>query len=270
MQPNVVTYKSQAIVLKSYDWPRNARLYVLYTRKYGKVQAVAAGSQKIKSKVAGHLQPFCLTEVMFAKGRSIDKLAQARLVERFHSFSQDWSLFMLGSYIVEVVASLTKEGVADRKIWEALLAVYKELNEQGNWLQGLSEPTSQKRLKWISRVFAWQVLQRLGFSPQLNDCIHCRGELNQTSLSFSLLQGGVVCSKCEQNYPDRIAIDVDTIKLIRFALSSSLPRASRLAASPEVLKSATDLIDQLISVQIQRPLNNAIFLRSIQNEPFLL
>lgn len=264
-----MTFKSKAIVLRSYAWPRNARLYILYTKDFGKVRAVAAGSQKIVSKVAGHLQPFCLTEVMFARGRSIDRLAQARLVEQFGAIPQRLPLFLLASYVIEVIEGLTRDGIADQKLWEGLMLVHKELNEQGEW-SDLIEQSSPSRLTWASRVFALQLLERIGARPELSKCLNCRNDLNPEKLSFSLLQGGVVCNNCQQHFPDRTPVEADTIKLLRYGLDNSPQLATRVAVDEDVLDVSSDLVDQLISVQIQRPLNSTAFAQTIQKDYFLV
>ena len=251
-----MTYKTPAIVLRSFPWPRWARFYVLYTRDYGKVRAVASGSQKIVSKVAGHLQPFVLTEAMFARGRRVDRLAQARLEKRYAAFSQDFSVYLLGAYLLEVIESLTQEGVADQAVWESILEVFEEVDQQGKWLMDEQSTPDQYRLRHLSRMFSLRLLDRFGYRPELYRCIHCRKPLQEGVIGFSLLHGGVIDEACASGYPDRLTLSAETVKILRCGLTYPLLDAQRVIASQECLDQMSSVVDQLIMMQTQRPLRS--------------
>lgn len=242
-----MTYRTQAIVLRTMSWPRHARFFVFYTKEHGKIKGVAAGAEKIKSKVAGHLQPFVISEVMMAHGRSIDRVAQARLQKRFTSFSTHYHLYLLGSYVLEVVEKLTKEHVADEQIWAEMMAVLDELEEQGEW----GDP---QRFSLLVRIFAFRLLDRMGYRPELRRCVSCRSEEAARQPTFSVLQGGLICVSCRQRYRDAQNLSVDSLKMLRAILRLPVSQSARVILQPEDLAAVSTVIDQLVTVQLQSPL----------------
>jgi DNA repair protein RecO (recombination protein O) len=255
-----MTYKTQAIVLRSYSWPRQARLYVLYTQQFGKVRGVAAGISKIKSKVAGHLQPFSLTEVMMARGRTIDRLAQARLVRRFAPLHDQWSGLLYGSYILEVVDALTKEAISDAAMWLLIVEVLQELEQRLVWAgDGL-----QESMELYTRMFGLQMLHLVGLRPECVVCIQCKGVLVPERIFFSLLHGGTVCGNCLGQYPDAMPVKAELIKLMRAVLTQPLSQCSKLIIDTGLGVKFCEIIDQLMSIYTQKPLRSSQFIHAMK------
>lgn len=65
-------YQTDAIVLKRENIFEADRLYFLYTKDFGRVKAVAGSTQKINSKLAGHLEPLNLIHVELATKKNGD------------------------------------------------------------------------------------------------------------------------------------------------------------------------------------------------------
>ena len=65
-------YRTPAVILKRMDLGEADRIVTLYSRDVGKIRAVAKGVRKTTSRSAGHLEPFTLSDVMFAVGRELD------------------------------------------------------------------------------------------------------------------------------------------------------------------------------------------------------
>jgi DNA repair protein RecO (recombination protein O) len=259
-----MTYRTQAIVLRSYAWPRHARCFVLYTREQGKVKAVAAGVQKIKSKVAGHLQPFTVSEIMLARGRTMDRLAQARMEQSFPSLGREYPLFLLGSYVLEVVERLTKEGVTDRFVWDEMLAVFQELDDQGQWSSGVSSREEQSRFALMTRLFALRILDRFGYRPELHACVACAQAIRPEQIYFSVLQGGVLCADCFHKQIEGQPVTPACVKLLREALLRPIASAARLLVSSQDAQLTMTLIDQMLSVQLQEPLRTSRLITAVQ------
>lgn len=253
-----MTYKSRAIVLKSYAWPRNARLYVLYTERFGKVKAVASGVQKVTSKVAGHLQPFSITEAMIAQGRKFDRLAQARFMRGFTGVHRDFLSFAQGSYVLEILDHLTSEGVADQAIWDYTLEVFDQLNEQSAWADEADIDLQEKKT-YLTRLYALRLLNHFGFGPELYECLHCRNELQPDELHLSVLQSGMLCGACGPTSTDTMRVSVDLLKMLRAARNQPLRDAAKISVAPDIRAQCGQIIDELMMLQTQRSLRTAVF-----------
>lgn len=260
-----MTFRTKAIVLRTLSWPRQARFFVLYTPEYGKLKGVAMGAEKIKSKVAGHLQPFVISEVMVARGRSVDRIAQARLEQPFNALTGQYALYMLASYVLEVVERLAKEGVGDRYLWDELVAILHELNDQGAWAFD-----DHAHFHLLVRLFAFRVLDRLGYRPELRHCVSCGKIVTQQALFFSVLQGGLLCSTCFPAYVEGQPISESCVKLLRACLDRPLAQAGRIVCSEQDSRLAITIIDQLVAVQLHEPLRTARLLMPVQESPYFV
>ena len=69
--------KVEGIVLRHREWGEADRMLTLFTRELGKVQALAKGIRKPRSRKAGHVEPFSRATLLLARGRSFFILTQA-------------------------------------------------------------------------------------------------------------------------------------------------------------------------------------------------
>jgi len=67
----------KGIILRKQDYRESDRLFVIYTDELGKIEAVAKGVRKIKSKMAGHLELFSIVNLMVAPGKNYYQIAGA-------------------------------------------------------------------------------------------------------------------------------------------------------------------------------------------------
>lgn len=73
-----------AIVLKRTNYSEADRIITMLTKDLGKIQVIAKGVRKERSKLAGGIEPFCISEIGIVKGRGeIDTLTSARLQRHF-------------------------------------------------------------------------------------------------------------------------------------------------------------------------------------------
>ena len=77
------TYLIQGLILKHKDYREADRLITIYSREYGKITALARGTRKISSKLAGSLEPFTLADFMIARGRNFDTIASLEVIKNF-------------------------------------------------------------------------------------------------------------------------------------------------------------------------------------------
>ena len=71
------TYQADAIVLRRLDYGEADRILTLLTREYGKLAAIAKGSRRAKTRSGSGLDLFTRSQMMLAKGRNLDVVAQS-------------------------------------------------------------------------------------------------------------------------------------------------------------------------------------------------
>lgn len=75
-------YTTPAVVLHRINLGENDKILTLFTRERGKLSAVAKGSRKPISKLAGATELFTHSRMQLAVGRSLDVITQAKMRTR--------------------------------------------------------------------------------------------------------------------------------------------------------------------------------------------
>ncbi|MFH1536357.1 MAG: DNA repair protein RecO [Patescibacteria group bacterium] len=150
------TYKTEGIVLKASDYRDADRLYKIYTKDFGKIIVRAQGVKKTKSKMAGHVEPFCLSDFFIAKTKTIDKLAGAKQKECFYNLRKNYEKISVANYLVEIYDSLIGHNEKDEVLFSLLKDNLVRLNKNEiNWL--------------IIKASILKILKGLGYEPDLSD-----------------------------------------------------------------------------------------------------
>ena len=102
-------YKTEGIILKSTEYEEADKIVTIYTKNYGKITAIAKGARKTKSKFGSSLEILTCSVFLFYKGRNIDIVSQAEILESFFSASKEVIKFAFAANCVEVVNKLTEE-----------------------------------------------------------------------------------------------------------------------------------------------------------------
>ncbi|OGF30369.1 DNA repair protein RecO [Candidatus Falkowbacteria bacterium RIFOXYD2_FULL_35_9] len=194
------TYKTIGFVLNRKDWRENDSLFSFYTENFGKIQAVAIGSKKIKSKLMGHLSSYGLVDLMIARSKnSFDKLASARLIEKFDlNLEQDFIYINIIFELLEKSLELEDKNLLE---WQLVIDTIRRL-----------EKTSDKNSKKIIVIyFACQLMKLLGYSPELYSCVKCNNKVGEKAY-FSWHDNSMICSKCNC---EKLKIDENVIKFLR-------------------------------------------------------
>jgi DNA repair protein RecO (recombination protein O) len=179
------------------------RIVTLFSRDEGKIRAVAKGVRRSTSRSAGHLEPFTLTDILLAVGKELDIISQADTLESFRTVREDLELTTHAYYLAEMVDLLTEDRQENRAVYDILIGGLRALAE-----------ASDVRLVLIA--FHLQLLEALGYRPELRECVSCRSAIQPDRNHFSALLGGVVCPMCGPREPTARAIGTSALKLLRF------------------------------------------------------
>jgi DNA repair protein RecO (recombination protein O) len=238
--------KSRAIVLRHRRFGDADRIVTFLSENRGKVDAVAKGVLRPRSKLAGHLEPVMHVEVLLAHGRSLDIVTQAQTIEGFPELHDDLELLTTAIYFTELADRFTVERAEGRALYQLLHASLVRL-ARGDGLQ------------LVSRRFELELLHETGFRPQWHDCIGCGRTAEQGDTTWSPLGGGVVCDQCRATHPDAQAIETTTLKVLRAYQESSYEQAARIRLTPELAANLERVMHQLMESVAERELKSQHF-----------
>ncbi len=217
----VRVYTTDAIVLKRHNFGEADRIVTLYTPEHGKLRAIAKGARRPASRLAGHLELFCLSALQLAHGRELDVVTQAETRDAFRPVRDDLARTTQAIYALELVDRLTPDRQESRAVFDLL----HEL------LVGLCAPTpSALALPY----FAVHALAALGYRPQLAQCVACRAEIVPGSNYFSHPLGGVLCPACGPAEPTAQTIPLNVLKALRYLQRTPTLAEVRVSVSPEI------------------------------------
>ncbi len=243
------SYRSEAVVLRHANLGEADRIVTLYTREQGKLRAIAKGARKIRSRKAGHLEPFTHITVQLAKTRDMPIVTQVETIHGYLPLRDNLSLTGYASYVLELLDRFTFDQEGGNS------AMFRLLIETLDRLCEMEDP-------WVAiRFYEIQLLDFLGFRPHLFECANCRAEIQAVDQFFSPSIGGVICRSCGDGLPGLWKISVDVLKYLRHFQRSSFEQASRAKVAPELRREIEELTQAYFVYLLERSLNTPTFIK---------
>jgi len=242
--PRVI--RTSAIVLRHRRLGEADRIVTLLTPGRGKIDVVAKGVLRSKSRMGGHLEPLTLVEVVLAHGRSMDVVTQAQTIDAFPAAHSDLDRLSAAMYLLELADRFTVEHADAEGLHDLLHAALVRL-ARGDGQQV------------VQRTFELALLEATGFRPELLDCIVCSAAVPVESAWWAPVEGGVMCASCARTHPDAQPIDATALRVLRAYQSQSYEDAGRIRLSDELAARMEQAMHALMRSVVERDLKSAQF-----------
>lgn len=230
------TYNTTAIVLKNQPYRENDSRVILYSVDKGKLELVARGTKKIKSKLAGHLEPITLVNLMVIRGRQYDYVGTANNIKAYRNIKDDWEKINMAGRAIGVFDKLIKNDEADQEMYIFLEKFFDLLN------QGI--PAAE--LFYIAYLL--KLLSMLGYQPELYQCQKCKKKILANNKSkFNIINGGLVCSGCFSGCREELTISDNCIKLLRLIIKTDMAEVKKIKAENKLFKEANSLVSSFLN-----------------------
>ncbi|MDB5181251.1 MAG: repair protein RecO, partial [Candidatus Saccharibacteria bacterium] len=103
-----------AIILSRTDFGEADRILTLLTPDHGKLRLIAKGVRRIKSKLAGGIELFSVSDIVYIKGRGdIGTLISTRLIRHYGKIVSDVTRTMLGYDLIKMLNKATEDEPED-------------------------------------------------------------------------------------------------------------------------------------------------------------
>ncbi|MGE5552473.1 MAG: DNA repair protein RecO [Betaproteobacteria bacterium] len=196
-------YAAHAIVLRTRPLGEADVVATLLTQEEGKVEAVARGARRGRSRLLAATQPFTESKVMLWRGRNTDSLSQAEVLQSFRGLQQDLARLACATYTAELIDHF----LGEREPHPALYTLWREA------LAYLNQAVGRTPLLKGVHVFELRLMRILGYEPELSRCAACGGELGAAS-RFSLELGGALCPECWHRDSRAVPVSAGTLALL--------------------------------------------------------
>jgi DNA repair protein RecO (recombination protein O) len=146
---------TQGIILSRTDYGEADRILTLLTPDQGKLRLLARGVRRVKSKLAGGIELFSISNITFVRGRGdIGTLISTRLVKYYSRIVQDLERTMAGYELIKQINKVTEDEPGPE---------YFELLK--NTFEALDDP--EIPLPLVRLWFSARLLRLSGHSPNL-------------------------------------------------------------------------------------------------------
>jgi len=174
---------TEGLVLHQTKYSETDKILTIFTKKNGKIQAIAKGARNPKSSLIATTQVFCHSNLMLYKGKSFYHINQGEVLNSFYNLRDDLYKLAYATYMIELISVGVADEEPNTKLFEMIIKALKVLSESK---QDLNKLTIAFMLKYISFI---------GYKPYLRGCVICGGAIGN-KVMFSSIHGGVVCDKC--------------------------------------------------------------------------
>jgi len=246
-------YQTEAIIIKKIKLGEADRILTLYTPHLGKIQAVAKGVRRPRSKLAGHLELLTHSLVSLARGRNIDTVTGSQTINSFLPLKSDLQLASYALYATELVNQFTADNVEDYPLFQLLLETMHRL------CQGDDN-------ELVLRYFELHLLDKVGYRPQLQQCVACRSILKSTANSFCPSAGGMLCPGCSQNQPLTYPLSANAQKVLQLLQHNDYNTVSRLKINPELSHQLEMVMRNYLKYLLEREIKSAAWLDTLREQ----
>jgi DNA repair protein RecO (recombination protein O) len=248
-RPRVST--TPAIVLRQRKLGDADKIVTLFTANRGKLEAVAKGVRRSRSKLAGHVEPLAHTTFQLAQGKNLDIVTQAESIESFAALRDDLDRMSRALYVCEILDRSTEIGEPHFDLYRLLLDTLRRIAQ----LADTDTPV---------RYFEMQTLDVLGYRPELDECVTCRERLKALTNYWTARGGGIVCPSCSRDGEQVRPLSVNAVKLLRLLLHARWAHVEPVVVEPDLaLELERAMLDYMRWV-LDRDVRSAAFIDAVR------
>lgn len=202
-------FSSEALVLKRTPLTNNDMLLTLFTKKAGKLSAVANGARHPKNRLSSGAHPFVYGQFFLSTGRSLPKVNNIDIEQSFYAIREDIVKLAYGAWFLELAEISIMEGQANHVLFELLKTCLKIMIEK------------KDQFDVLKMAYEWKLIKSIGLQPMLDQCALC-GKDNEKSWYFSTVEGGVVCSDCAKTQKGIYKVGTTLPRIMSYLFEESM------------------------------------------------
>jgi DNA repair protein RecO (recombination protein O) len=182
------SYKTEAVVLRSFRLGEADRVLHLYTLDRGRVGAVAKGVRKTKSRFGARLEPLSHVELLLHQGSGeLQTVTGVELIRSHRRVREEPYRLNVGLVAAEAMLRLFPEQEANDRAFRALSRFLELLDE-------LEPGRGRPQVDPLVLSFQLKLLWLAGYLPHVTSCAECGAETGLAG--YSPRAGGAVCASC--------------------------------------------------------------------------
>ncbi|MEZ6057159.1 MAG: DNA repair protein RecO [Planctomycetaceae bacterium] len=205
------TEKTDAIVIRLADFSETSRVVTLFSRRFGKISALAKGAKRLKGPFESALDLLARVRVVFIRKSSggLDLLTEAQIQERFRPPASSLDLLYAGYYVAELLDGLTEVHDPHPQLFD-------------DSAETLTRLAAGSDFRLTILQFEIAVLREIGQLPPVDSCQCCGEPISTDSRSrYSMTSSGPICADCGRPDEKSQSLPASTIHLLQSLMPPS-------------------------------------------------
>lgn len=247
-------YQIEAVVIKRIKLGESDRILTLYSESSGKIKAVAKGARRTASKLGGHVEMLTRSQLLVAKGRSLDIITQAQTIDGYVPMKSDLNRLSKGLYCAELMDAFTPENIENAELFRLFCDTLRRLSDSENSATAL-------------RYFELHLLDYSGYRPQLQSCVICGNKIQPVANHFSSSQGGVICPGCATDETQSRCLSLNALKVMRLWQNCDYSIATRININTELEYELEMVLRNYLRYILEKQIKSTGFLDELRDRP---
>jgi DNA repair protein RecO (recombination protein O) len=232
----VASYVTEAIVTGARRYGEADRLLVLFTRKRGRLSAIAKSARKPKSTIRGASEPFVRAKFELAEGKTLDIVRQVEIIDPHLGIRSSWTRLQLAGHVAEIANKMSEERMPDEFLYDLI----------SDTLSRISDGHADASVRF--KAF---LLEHMGVFPSLSGCAKCGCEKVRGDVHLALAHHGFLCSDCAKESQVWHPIPMKVLHVLHDYRNGS-EYGGTGDDDPELLGSAEDVLTTLLEIFLQQ------------------
>lgn len=248
-------HNSEALILKYRNFREADRILTLLTPDLGKLDALARGVRKARSRKSGHVEPFMQITLVLHRTRWLPEVSEAQIRQAFPHCRATLENMGHASYACELADAFIhpeEDATLSQSLYRVLLTVLQDLDAR------------PEKAPVLLRWFDLRVLGLTGFQPELFHCLACGQTAPPASCFFSSGLGGILCPACGPAAESVLSLDLDAFKILRHLQRYDWHKVSDDRYRPESLRAVTRILQHYVAYTLEHQLRSVRFARQVR------
>jgi len=223
-------YKTTAVVLRGRTYGEADRILTLFSTARGKMDAIAKGSRRTKSHLAGRLEMGNEVALTMHRGRNLDVVVSADIENAYWQNLVAPERYAAANVIIELVDAFCEPDLAMPEIYALLTGALRAIGR------------TEESLGLVPR-FSLLLLGALGLAPPLDTCVLCGASLEGKNAWLDSEQGGFAGEECRPSWRDPLALSESDMENLRALAAPRGTASAALYATPAVARAIEALVN---------------------------
>ncbi|MCL4509512.1 MAG: DNA repair protein RecO [Bacteroidetes bacterium] len=227
--------KTEAVVLRAINYRDTSKIVTFYTKRYGKMSAIAKGARNPKSKFGSLFQPLNYLQIVFYRreNRELQYVSSSDFVKYFKSLTSNMDKFAIAMSLIEIVNRVMHDEEENERVFGLLVDSLSVLDKVDVLPQN------------VFVHFGLHLAIDLGFTPNFKDCLICRKLIDlekERKVCYVIEKGGPLCEKCSANVNESFLFSNSALLVLQSFVRLSSEAAAKAKMEPALQNELSNFV----------------------------